>query len=294
MASSISESEQIYKNLSDQERQDLYRNLIKEAQCAVESNDIEQLKKLSEIAVAIEEASSTNLIKIFDAENPLREANIVVENNGKANYLFSLGGSSKLYDLMENTNEAIFQAIKSNDVELVKHLLLILLSDDPNKIINEKLTQLKEAIQLLSGVYKEKLSKDMKNYLERKIRFYSFLCDFNVNENPVEWFVNRSEIDCGIDIFLLSLIKKEIKEEVLLSEIDNMIELLKKHEEFYELEYKIRRLKSEFESGKSKYTAAVIQTSIEEREKEMHNIEIRSRDLISEKKKLVEHLESFN
>ncbi|WP_410542331.1 hypothetical protein [Wolbachia endosymbiont of Tetranychus urticae] len=281
--------------MSDQERQELYRNLIKEVQCAAESNDIEQLKKLSEIAVAIEEASSTNLITPFDAENPLREANIIVENNGKTNYLFSLGGSSKLYDLMENTNEAILQAIKSNDVELVKHLLLTLLSDDPNKIINEKLTQLKEVIQLLSGVYKEKLSKDIQNYLEKKIRFYSFLCDFKVNENPVEWFVNRSELDCEIDIFLLCLIRREIKEEVLLSEIDNMIELLKKHEEFYELEYKIRRLKSELESSKSKYTAAVIQASIEERKKEMYNIEekyIRSRDLINEKKRLISYLQT--
>ncbi|WP_254229465.1 hypothetical protein [Wolbachia pipientis] len=293
MESSISKSEQIYKNLSDQERQDLYRNLIKEAQCAVESNDIEQLKKLSEIAVAIEEASSRNLTKTFDAENPLREANIVVENNGQTNYLFSLGGSSKLYDLMENTNEAIFQAIKSNDVELVKHLLTVISANHSNEII-------KEIELLLSNTYKtlkKTLAKDMKNYLERKMRFYRFLCDFNVNQNPVEWFVNRSEIDCEIDVFLLSLIRREIKEEDLLAKIDNMIELLKKHEEFYELEYKIRRLKSELESGKSKYPIEVIQVIIKEREEEMHNIEkkyIRSRDLISEKKKLVEHLESLN
>ncbi|APR98609.1 hypothetical protein [Wolbachia endosymbiont of Folsomia candida] len=72
-----------------------------------------------------------------------------------------------------------------------------------------------------------------------------------------------------------------------------MIELLTKYERFEELEYKIRRLKSELESGKSKYSTEVIQASIKEREKEMFEIEekyIKPVNLVDERQRLVKQL----
>ncbi|APR97840.1 hypothetical protein [Wolbachia endosymbiont of Folsomia candida] len=277
------------ESLNNKGKQELYRQVMEEAKVAIESNDIDQLKKLSEAAVAMEEVSEKELLESFDDENPLKEANIVVERDGLTNYLFSLGDSSKLYDLRENKEEALYQAIKSDDVELVKHVLIVLLSSD-----FEGKVDLKGLVKLLSKGYEElNLSKDMKNYLERKIGFCRFLCDFKFDEDPIELFANRSEVDYEIDKFLLSLITKKTKEEELLSEISSMIELLKKYEKFDGLEYKIRRLKSELESGKSKYSTEVIRDSIKEREKEMEKIKekyIKSVDLIDERKRLVKQL----
>ncbi|GFT91671.1 uncharacterized protein NPIL_553271 [Nephila pilipes] len=59
-----------------------------------------------------------------------------------------------------------------------------------------------------------------------------------------------------------------------------MIETLKKHERFMELEYKVRRLKSELASGKSKYSDEVMKYSIEEREREMREIGDKSDQVI--------------
>ncbi|APR99047.1 hypothetical protein [Wolbachia endosymbiont of Folsomia candida] len=189
------------ESLDNKEKQELYRQVLKKAKDAIESNDISQLKKLSEVTVVMEEVCEKELIKSCDDENPLREANIVVENKGLTNYLFSLGGSSKLYDLRENKEEALYQAIKSNDVELVKHLLTILL---PEKINKMDLDYLHEK---LSKAYEEpNLSEDMKIYLENKIRLYGFLCGCKNNIGAIELFANRPEADYEIDRLLLFVI----------------------------------------------------------------------------------------
>ncbi|NEV49220.1 hypothetical protein EUZ93_01695 [Wolbachia pipientis] len=55
----------------------------------------------------------------------------------------------------------------------------------------------------------------------------------------------------------------------------------------------VRRLRSEFASGKSRYSAEVIRNSIVEREKEIREIEkkyVRPNDLISERRKLLKQL----
>ena len=93
-----------------------------------------------------------------------------------------------------------------------------------------------------------------------------------------------------VDKFLLSVIAEKTKEKGLLSEIYGMIELFKKYERFDELEYKIRRLKSELESGKSKHPTEAILASIKEREKEVKEIEINQADLVSKRKRLAEQL----
>lgn len=277
------------ESLDNRGKQELYSQILEEAKYAIESNDIDQLKKLSEVAVAAEEASERELLKPFDDENPLREANIVVEGDGLTNYLFSIGDSSKLYNLREDKGEALYKAIKSDDVELVKHVLIVLLSDDFEEKVDPK-----DLVALLSSAYEElNLSKDMKNYLKKKIGFYSFLCDFKFDKDPIELFANRPEANHEIDKFLLSMIMEKIEEEELLYEINGMIERLKKYEKFDEFEYKVRRLKSELESGEGKYSTEVIQSSIEEREKEMEEIKekyIKPIDLVDERVRLVKQL----
>ncbi|MFP3033747.1 MAG: hypothetical protein ACEY3M_22500, partial [Wolbachia sp.] len=94
---------------------------------------------------------------------------------------------------------------------------------------------------------------------------------------------------------LLSFIVRDIEEKKLNSEISHMIELLEQHERFAELEYKVRRLRSEFANGKSRYSAEVIRNSIAEREKEMREIEkryTRPYDLMTERKSLLKQLRS--
>ncbi|MDD9332046.1 MAG: hypothetical protein PV340_05605 [Wolbachia sp.] len=122
------------ESLDNKGKQKLYRQVLEKAKIAIESNYIDQLKKLSEVAVAIEESSEKMLLKSFGDGNLLKEANIVVESYWLTNYLFSLGDSLKLYDLRENKEEALYQAVKSNDIELVKHLLIILLSEEISKL----------------------------------------------------------------------------------------------------------------------------------------------------------------
>lgn len=85
---------------------------------------IDQLKKLSKMAVAIEETID------LEKFNPLREINIAYVSEGATNYLFSLSDSSELYDLREDKKKAIYHAVRLNDIELVKHLLMILVSGD--------------------------------------------------------------------------------------------------------------------------------------------------------------------
>ncbi|MFP3015845.1 MAG: hypothetical protein ACEY3B_06180 [Wolbachia sp.] len=288
--------------LDDEEKIILYEQLLDKAKDILENSrdNVSELKKISKAAVAIEEITDKELLEKFNDDHPLREVDILIYspqgNTEVANYLFSIDNSSELYDLKEDKEKALYNAVKSNDVELVKKLLMILL---PTEVGNFDTKYLEELKILLSGIHKElELSQDMKNYLEKTIKFYSFLCsNFNLLvTNPtdvkamIDLFAAQPNIDYQIDKLLLSFIVRDVEEEKLSSEISHMIELLEQHERFSELEYKVRRLRSEFASGKSRYSAEVIRNSIAEREKEMREIEkryITLHNLISERQKLL-------
>ncbi|WP_264719137.1 hypothetical protein [Wolbachia endosymbiont (group A) of Lasioglossum morio] len=279
--------------LSSEEKQSLYSKVLNEVKnTSRDSRDgIDQLKKLSKVAVAIEETIDSKLLEKFNDGHPLREINIAYASGEATNYLFSLSDSSELYDLKENREKAIYQAIKSNDRELVKHLLMILVAGD------REIEFFKELEMLLSGAYeelKEKLSQDMKNYLEKNISLKRFVCN-NVDvliAKPVDiraminLFIVQSGVNYKIDELLLIKIAEGLEEGELLSQINQMIETLKKHERFMELEYKVRRLKSELASGESKYSDEVMKFIIEEREREMRGVEDKSDQIISEREKL--------
>ncbi|WP_341820740.1 hypothetical protein [Wolbachia endosymbiont (group A) of Myopa testacea] len=288
--------------LDDEEKVILYEQLLDKAKDILENSrdNVSELKKISKAAVAIEEITDKELLEKFNDDHPLREVDILIYspqgNTEVANYLFSTDNSSELYDLKEDKEKALYNAVKSNDVELVKKLLMILLPTEAGNFDTKYLEELKI---LLSGIHKElELSQDMKNYLEKTIKFYSFLCsNFNLLvTNPtdvkamIDLFAAQPNIDYQIDKLLLSFIVRDVEEEKLNSEISHMIELLEQHERFSELEYKVRRLRSEFASGKSRYSAEVIRNSIAEREKEMREIEkryITLHNLISERQKLL-------
>lgn len=255
-----------------------------------------ELKKLSKVAVAIEETIDSKLLEKFYDGHPLREVNIAIYAPEEAkNYLFSLSDSSELYDLKEDREKAIYQAIKSNDRELVKHLLMILTSGDI------ELEFFKELEVLLSRAYeelKEKLSQDMKNYLEKNISLKRFVCS-NVNvlvaeptdvRAMINLFIVQSGVNYKIDELLLIKIAESLEEGELRLQINQMIELLMRQERFMELEYKVRRLKSELASGKSKYSAEVMKSSIEEREREMREVGDKSDQVIREREKLLSRL----
>lgn len=92
---------QLFKALSNEERVANYRRVLKEAKILLEkeSSDIDRLKKLSKVAVAIEETTDQELLKEFNDDHPLQEVNIVVypkEDGSEVNYLFSLSDSSEL------------------------------------------------------------------------------------------------------------------------------------------------------------------------------------------------------
>ncbi|WP_419247458.1 hypothetical protein ACJZL1_02820 [Wolbachia endosymbiont of Rhagoletis indifferens] len=279
--------------LSSEEKQSLYSKVLNEVKNTPrDSRDgIDQLKKLSKVAVAIEETIDSKLLEKFNDGHPLREINIAYASGEATNYLFSLSDSSELYDLKENREKAIYQAIKSDDRELVKHLLMILVSGDI------EIEFFKELEMLLSGAYeelKEKLSQDMKNYLEKNISLKRFVCS-NVNilvAEPVDvraminLFIAQSEVNYKIDELLLIKIAGALEEGELRLQVNQMIELLMRQERFVELEYKVRRLKSELASGKSKYSDEVMKFIIEEREREMRGVEDKSDQIISEREKL--------
>ncbi len=243
--------------LSSEEKQSLYSEVINEVKNTPRNSRgcIDQLKKLSKMAVAIEETIDSKLLEKFNDGHPLREVNIAIYAPEEAkNYLFSLSDSSDLYDLKEDREKAIYQAIKSNDRELVKHLLMILTSGD------KEIEFFKELETLLSEIYeelKEKLSQDMENYLEKNISLKRFVCN-NVDvliAKPVDiraminLFIVQSGVNYKIDELLLIKIAEGLEGGELRSQINQMIETLKKHERFVELEYKVRRLKSELASG---------------------------------------------
>ncbi|MDX5461987.1 MAG: hypothetical protein O7157_00150 [Wolbachia endosymbiont of Tetragnatha montana] len=280
--------------LSSEEKQSLYSEVLNEVKNTPRDSreGIDQLKKLSKVAVVIEETID---LEKFNDDHPLREISIAYVSEGAKNYLFSLSDSSELYDLREDKEKAIYQAIKSNDRELVKHLLMILTSGDI------ELEFFKELEVLLSEAYeelKENLSQDMKNYLEKNISLKRFVCS-NVNilvAKPVNvraminLFIVQSGANYKIDELLLIKIAEGLEEGELLSQINQMIETLKKHERFVELEYKVKRLKSELASGESKYSAEVINFSIKEREREMREIGDKSNQVIREREKLLSRL----
>src|SRR6266550_1890590 len=85
-------------------------------------------------------------------------------------------------------------------------------------------------------------------------------------------------------------IAEGLEEGELRLQINQMIETLKKHERFVELEYKVKRLKSELASRKSKNSAEVMKSSIEEREREMREIGDKSDQVIREREKLLSRL----
>ena len=78
-------------------------------------------------------------------------------------------------------------------------------------------------------------------------------------------------------------IAEGLEEGELRLQINQMIELLMRQERFMELEYKVRRLKSELASGKSKYSDEVMKFIMEEREREMRGVEDKSDQIISER-----------
>lgn len=291
-----------YQLLNDEEKVILYEQLLDEAKDILENSrdNVSELKRISKAAVAIEETTDRELLEKFNDDHPLREVSILIYssqgNTEVTNCLFSTDNSSELYDLKEDKEKALYNAVKSNDVELVKKLLMIL---SPTEVSNFDTKYLEELKISLSGISKElPLSQDMKNYLEKMIKFYSFLySNFSLLvANPtdvkalINLFADQPNIDYQIDKLLLSFIVRDVEEKKLNSEISHMIELLEKHEKFAELEYKVRRLRSEFTGGKSRYSAEVIRNSIAEREKEMREIEkkyVRPSDLISERQKLL-------
>lgn len=138
------------KSLSNKEKVDTYKWILSKAKNVIESKkDVAQLKRLSDVAVAIEETTDEELLRPFDDNHPLKKANIALvpddkENLKGANYLFSIGSSSKLYDLKEDKKEALYQAVKSDNVGLVKRLLAILLYNDQKDTYQLDLQQTNE------------------------------------------------------------------------------------------------------------------------------------------------------
>lgn len=285
------------KLLSGEEKQNLYSEVLNKVKNTPRDSreGIDQLKKLSKMAVAIEETTDSKLLEKFKDDHPLREVSIAYVSGGAKNYLFSLSNSSELYDLEEDREKAIYQAIKSNDRELIKHLLMVLISGDI------KIEFFKELEMLLSGAYeklKVNLSQDMKNYLEKNISLKRFVYG-NIDvltAKPVDvlaminLFIVQSGENYKIDELLLSKIAESLEEGELRSQINQMTETLKKHERFAELEYKVRRLKSELSIGESKYSAEVIKSSIEERERKMREIGDKSNQVIKEREELLSRL----
>uniref|UniRef100_A0A1A9VKE4 Probable periplasmic serine endoprotease DegP-like n=1 Tax=Glossina austeni TaxID=7395 RepID=A0A1A9VKE4_GLOAU len=234
--------------LSIEEKQSLYSEVLNEVKNIPKDTreGIDQLKRLSKVAVAIEETIDSKLLEKFYDGHPLREVNIAIYAPEEAkNYLFSLSGSSELYDLKEDRGKAVYHAIKSNDRELVKHLLMILVAGDI------EIEFFKELKILLSEVYEElneQLSQDMKNYLEKNISLKRFVCS-NVNilvAEPVDvraminLFIAQSGVNYKIDELLLIKIAEGLEEGLEEGlQINQMIELLMRQERFMELEYKI-------------------------------------------------------
>ncbi|EAL59527.1 hypothetical protein WwSim0747, partial [Wolbachia endosymbiont of Drosophila simulans] len=211
----------------DEEKIVLYEQLLDKAKDILENSrdDIAKLKEVSKAVVAIEETTDKQLLEKFNDDHPLREVDILIYSpQGNTEYLFSIDNSSQLYDLKEDKEKALYNAIKLNDVELVKKLLMIL---SPTEVSNLDTKYLEELKILLSGIHKElQLSKDMKNYLEKTIKFYSFLSsNFNLLvTNPtdvkavIDLFAAQPNIEYQIHKLLLSFIVKDVEEKKLNSE----------------------------------------------------------------------------
>src|SRR6266576_4134826 len=154
--------------LSSEEKQSLYNEVLNEVKNTPRDSrgGIDQLKKLSKVAVAIEETID---LEKFNDDHPLREISVAYASEEATNYLFSLSDSSELYDLKEDREKAIYQAIKSNDRELVKHLLMVLTSGDI------KIEFFKELEMLLSRTYEE-LKENLSQKLPRKKYKFKTFC----------------------------------------------------------------------------------------------------------------------
>lgn len=213
-----------YQLLDDEEKIVLYEQLLDKAKDILENSrdDIAKLKEVSKAVVAIEETTDKQLLEKFNDDHPLREVDILIYSpQGNTEYLFSIDNSSELYDLKEDKEKALYNAVKLNDVELVKKLLMIL---SPTEVSNFDTKYLEELKILLSRIHKElQLSQDMKNYLEKTIKFYSFLCsNFNLLvTNPtdvkaiIDLFAAQPNIDYQIDKLLLSFIVRDVEEKKL-------------------------------------------------------------------------------
>ncbi|GFR32251.1 uncharacterized protein TNCT_165681 [Trichonephila clavata] len=220
--------------LNSEEKQSLYSKVLNEVKSTPRDSreGIDQLKKLSKVAVAIEETID---LEKFNDGHPLREINIAYASGEAINYLFSLSDSSELYDLEENREKAIYQAIKSNDRELVKHLLMILVAGDI------EIELFKELEILLSEAYeelKEQLSQDMKNYLEKNISLKRFVCN-NVdvliakpvsNDQPIYSSIWKALSTSARD--LVSTVSKRYFE----NEEEEILNLVRRHKEIKDQE----------------------------------------------------------
>lgn len=208
--------------LDNEEKIILYEQLLDKAKDILENSrdNVSELKKISKAAVAIEETTDKQLLEKFNDDHPLREVDILIYSpQGNTEYLFSIDNSSELYDLKEDKDKALYNAVKSNDVELVKKLLMILL---PTEVGNFDVEYLEELKILLSGIHKElQLSQDMKNYLMKTIKFYNFLCsNFSLLvANPtdvkamINLFATQPNIDYQIDKLLLSFIVRMLRKK---------------------------------------------------------------------------------
>lgn len=312
------------QGLNDKERQDLYHQILSEAKEAIKNaKDVNQVKTLSRAAVVMEEIIGKKSIALLNTDNPFRKVNIVTcSSEGNINYLFSTGDSSELYDVREDREKALYQAIKSNDVEILKHLFEILVpegiflerpielkissykeecvshtykdigADDIRRIDLKYLRELEGLLQKFYEELKPDLTKDMEKYLRGKLTFYCFLCEARVSEKTtidlIKLFASQSEINYQIDLLLLFLIAEDIEE--LCEEVNNMIDLVGKYRKFEELKYQVERLKLELASGKAG------KESLERRESEMKEIEvkyIKTTDLAGERDKLVKQLQQI-
>ncbi|MFP3032942.1 MAG: hypothetical protein ACEY3M_18140, partial [Wolbachia sp.] len=139
--------------LDDEEKVILYEQLLDKAKDILENSrdNVSELKKVSKAVVAIEETTDKQLLEKFNDDHPLREVDILIYSpQGNTEYLFSIDNSSELYDLKEDKEKALYNVVKSNDVELVKKLLMILL---PTEVGNFDVEYLEELKILLSGIH---------------------------------------------------------------------------------------------------------------------------------------------
>ncbi len=138
--------------LDNKEKIVLYEQLLDKAKDILGNSrdNVSELKKISKAAVAIEETTDKQLLEKFNDDHPLREVDILIYSpQGNTEYLFSIDNSSELYDLKEDKDKALYNAVKSNDVELLKKLLMILLPTEVGNFDVEYLEELKILLEVV-------------------------------------------------------------------------------------------------------------------------------------------------